>query len=169
MVNPVTDPRAKTRSVYLPKGNGWVDFWTGKRYAGGETIDTPTPINEMPLFVKAGAIIPFGPDLQYATEKKADPLELRIYTGADGSFNLYEDENDNNDYKKGVFSTIPFSWSGARKTLTIGERKGTFPGMLEERTINVIFVDATHGTGSLVSAKIDKTVKYNGNSITIKK
>lgn len=169
MVNPVTDPGATQRNVYLPKGNSWFDFWTGKTYNGGETINTPTPLNEMPLFVKAGAIIPFGPDLQYAMEKKADPLELRVYIGADGSFSLYEDENSNNNYEKGIFSTIPFSWNEVTKTLIIGARKGTFPGMLKERTINVVFVDKNHGTGDLASSKFDKTVKYNGNAMTIKK
>ncbi|MBC7418833.1 MAG: DUF4968 domain-containing protein [Pedobacter sp.] len=169
LVNPVTDSAATQRKVYLPKGNGWVNFWTGKTYKGGETINALAPLNEIPIFIKAGAIIPFEPDLQYATEKKADPLELRIYTGADGSFNLYEDENDNNNYTKGIFSTIPFSWNETNKTLTIGERKGHFAGMLMERTINVVFVNPDHGNGDLQSSKIDKTIKYNGESITVKK
>jgi alpha-D-xyloside xylohydrolase len=169
LVNPVTDSGATQRPVYLPKGNGWVDFWTGKPYKGGETIMAPAPLNIIPLYIKAGAIIPFGPDLQYAMEKKADPLELRVYPGNNGSFTLYEDENINNNYRKGIFSTIPFYWDEGTQTLTIGERKGTFAGMLKERTINIIFVDANHGNGNLSSSKIDRTVTYNGTAITIKK
>ena len=169
LVNPVTKKGETHREVYLPKGNSWFDFWTGETYNGGETITAPAPLNSMPLYIKAGSIIPFGPDLQYALEKKADPLELRVYTGANGSFNLYEDENINNEYLKGVFSTIPFTWDEASKTLTIGERKGSFPGMLNERTINVVFVDANHGNGDLASSKIDKSISYSGNSVTIKK
>lgn len=169
LVNPVTDASATKREVYLPKGSNWFDFWTGKTYLGGAQIDAAAPLNSIPLFVKAGAIIPFGPDLQYAMEKKADPLELRIYTGADGSFNLYEDENTNNDYLKGVFSHIPFVWNEANKTLTIGQRKGSFPGMLQNRTINIVFVDSKHGNGELVSNSVDQIIQYTGNAVTIKK
>jgi len=169
LVNPVTDSGATQRKVYLPKGIRWVDFWTGKSYEGGETIMAPAPLNSMPLYIKSGSIIPFGPDLQYAMEKKADPLELRVYTGKDGSFTLYEDENINNNYTKGIFSTIPFYWNEATQTLTIDERKGTFPGMLKERTLNIIFVDANKDNGDLTGSKIDRSVIYIGNAITIKK
>ncbi len=169
LVNPVTDEGATQRKVYLPKGNTWFDFWTGKTYNGGETITADAPLNSIPLFIKAGSIVPFGPDLQYAMEKKTDPLELRVYTGANGSFNLYEDENINNEYLKGVFSNIPFSWDENSQSLTIGQRKGSFPGMLKDRTINIVFVDTNHGSGDLASDKIDKTIRYNGNAVTIKK
>lgn len=169
LVNPVTDAGATKRSVYLPQGSGWFDFWTGTKYAGGETIGSPAPLNSMPLFVKAGAIIPFGPDLQYAMEKKADPLEIRVYTGANGSFNLYEDGNTNNDYLKGIYSNIPFSWNEKTQTLTIGKRIGYFPEMLKSRTINIVFVDTEHGNGDLASSKIDRSVQYTGTSISIKK
>jgi alpha-D-xyloside xylohydrolase len=169
LVNPVTDKGATQRNVYLPKGNTWVDFWTGKSYAGGQTISAITPLNIIPLYVKSGSIIPFGPDLQYAMEKKADPLELRVYTGSNGSFNLYEDGNTNNDYLKGVYSNIPFTWDEGSQSLTIGERKGAFPEMLKDRTINIVFVDENHGNGDLISNKIDKTIRYSGKAITIKK
>ena len=169
LVNPVTDAGATERKVYLPKGNIWFDFWTGKTHAGGETISAPSPLNSMPLFIKAGAILPFGPDLQFAMEKKADPLEVRVYTGANGRFNLYEDGNTDNDYLKGVYSNIPFTWDENTQTLTIEQRKGSFPEMLKYRTINIVFVDANHGNGDLASLKIDKSVSYNGNTITIKK
>lgn len=169
LVNPVTDSGATQRKVYLPKGAGWVDFWTGKYYEGGETIAAPAPLNTIPLYVKAGSIIPLGPGLQYAMEKKADPLELRVYTGKDGAFTLYEDENTNNNYRKGIFSTIPLSWNEATQTLSIGKRNGAFPGMLKERTINVVFVDSNHGSENLASSKFDRTITYNGNAIIVSK
>jgi alpha-D-xyloside xylohydrolase len=169
LVNPVTDKGATQRNVYLPKGNTWVDFWTGKSYTGGQTISAKTPLNIIPLYVKSGSIIPFGPDLQYAMEKKADPLELRVYTGSNGSFNLYEDGNTNNDYLKGVYSNILFTWDENSQTLTIGDRKGAFPEMIKDRTINIVFVDENHGNGDLISNKIDKTIRYSGKAITIKK
>jgi alpha-D-xyloside xylohydrolase len=169
LVNPVTDSGVTQRLVYLPKGSKWFDFWTGKIYSGGETIVAPAPLNSLPLFVKAGTIIPLGPDLQYAMEKKADPLEIRVYTGANGSFNLYEDDNINNDYLKGIYSSIPFIWNENTQTLNIGKRKGTFPEMLKERIMNIVFVDTNNGNGDLVSKKINKSISYNGNAITIKK
>ena len=168
LVNPVTDSGATQRKVYLPKGIGWFDFWTGKYYQGGQNVTAQAALNTIPLYVKAGSIIPFGPDLQYAMEKKADPIELRVYTGQDGSFSLYEDENTNNNYRKGLFSTILFRWKQSVQELSIGERNGNFPGMLKARTINIIFVDANHGNGSLASSKIDSTITYNGNAIIIK-
>lgn len=169
LVNPVTEAGATKREVYLPKGKGWFDFWTGKFYKAGQTISAPAPYDSMPLYIKAGAIIPFGPDLQYASEKLADPLELRVYTGDNGTFNLYEDEGENHNYENGEFSNIPFNWDETSQTLTIGERSGTFKNMLQERTINIVFVDETKGTGDLVSTKIDKTVTYNGKEIKINK
>ncbi len=169
MVCPVTDAGVKNRNVYLPKDTNWVDFWTGKTFQGGQTVAVATPLNEMPLFVKAGSIVSFGPDLQYANEKPADVIELRVYTGANGEFSLYEDESSNNNYLKGKLATIPFKWDEASKTLTIGKQLGAFDGMLKQRTFNIVFVDANHGTGSLVSSKIDKTVIYTGEELKIKK
>jgi alpha-D-xyloside xylohydrolase len=157
----------KTRKVYLPGTTRWIDFWTGKTFTGGESIITPAPIDIMPLFVKAGAIIPMGPYLQYATEKPADPVELRIYPGADGTFELYEDENDNYNYEKGKYTLIPFSWNDRGKTLTIGERRGTFKGMLKERTINVVLVNGTDGVG-VEPSKTFTPVHYSGKSVTVK-
>ncbi len=120
----------KTKELYLPKGADWFDFWTGIKFSGGQTIKKETPIDIIPLYVKAGSILPVGPKVQFATEKKWDNLEIRVYEGANGEFTLYEDENDNYNYEKGVFSTITFSWDDAKKILTINDRKGTFPGML---------------------------------------
>jgi alpha-D-xyloside xylohydrolase len=152
----------KARMVYLPEGTSWFDFWTGKTYNGGQRARFEAPIDKIPLLVKAGSIIPMGPFVQYSTEKPADPIELRIYKGANGSFTLYEDENDNYNYEKGVFATIAFNWDDASKTLTIGARKGEFPGMLKTRTIKVVLVDEKHGNGIEISSSFDKTIAYNG-------
>ncbi len=166
LVSPVTEPGATKRHVYLPKAN-WYDFWTGKAVDGGGAIDAAAPIDRMPLFVRAGSLVPMGPDVQYAAEKPADPIELRVYPGADGHFTLYEDENDTYDYEKGQFATIAFGWDDANGTLTIGERKGNFPGMLAERTFHVVFVGAGHGAGIEPTATADKTVKYSGQQISV--
>jgi alpha-D-xyloside xylohydrolase len=156
-----------TRKVYLPKSTTWFDFWTGKIYKGGQTIDAKAPVETLPLFIKAGSIVPMGPFLQYATEKPANPLELRIYPGANGSFTLYEDENNTYDYEKGVYATISFKWDNAKRELIIGKRQGTFPGMLKERTFHIIIVSPTKGTGVAITKNPDKTVLYDGNGQTI--
>jgi alpha-D-xyloside xylohydrolase len=152
----------QTRAVYLPAGSSWTDFWTGRTMAGGKTVEAAAPIDKMPLWVRTGSIIPMGPFVQYAAEKPADPLELRIYPGADGGFPLYEDENDNTNYEKGAYTTIDFQWNDAAKTLTIGNRKGSFPGMLGKRTFHVILVDEKKGTGIETTEKPDRIVPYDG-------
>jgi alpha-D-xyloside xylohydrolase len=158
---PVTTPKVK--KVYLPEGTTWYDFWTGKTYNGGQRATFDTPIDKIPLLVKAGSIIPMGPFVQYSTEKPEGPIELRIYKGANGSFTLYEDENDNYNYEKGVYATIAFNWDDTNKTLTIGARKGEFPGMLKTRTIKVVLVDEKHGAGIEISQLFDKVLVYNGD------
>jgi alpha-D-xyloside xylohydrolase len=158
----------KSRQVYLPEKTIWTDFWTGKQFEGGKTITTPAPIEIIPIFIKAGAIIPMGPFLQYSTEKPADPIELRIYPGADGKFTLYEDENNNYNYENGLFSTIQFSWDDAAKELIISDRIGDFPGMLNERSFNIVLVSVNHGTGLDVTQDPDKFIRYTGKKITIK-
>jgi alpha-D-xyloside xylohydrolase len=159
----VVEPRPQTRPVYLPAGTQWIDFWTGQSLAGGQTITADAPIDKIPLLVKAGSIIPMGPFIQYAAEKPADPIELRIYPGADGSFTLYEDENDNYDYEKGVYATIAFHWDDASRRLTIDDRKGSFPGMLQERTIDLVVVGKDHGTGVGTTGNPDKVITYQGS------
>ncbi len=131
-------------------------------------MDVPAPQEVIPLFVRAGSIIPIGPELQYSSDKPADPIELRIYPGANGTFTLYEDEGDSYRYEKGVYSTIPFSWDNASKTLIIGARKGEFPGMLKERTFNVVLVKEKHGNGIAAVEKPDNVVKYSGKEIKVK-
>jgi len=166
LVNPVTEPGAKTRHLYLPQTT-WYDFWTGSSTAGGQMIEAASPIERMPLYVRAGSILPLGPEEEYATEKPADPLELRVYRGADGDFILYEDENDTYNYEKGVHATIHFSWDDSRHILTIGDRAGSFPGMLSTRTFHVVFVSENHGVGGELTADADKTVTYSGKQIMV--
>jgi alpha-D-xyloside xylohydrolase len=167
LVNPVTEPGATTRHLYLPNAK-WYDFWTGAVLQGGRALDAPSPIDRMPLYVRAGSILPLGPDVQYAAEKSADPIEIRVYRGANGAFTLYEDENDTYDYEKGAYSTIPFSWDDATHTLTIGDRTGSFRGMLEKRTFRVVFVTDNHGTGGGLTEDADKTVQYSGKKISVR-
>ena len=167
LVNPVTEPGKKSRRVYLPESTAWFDFWTGEQLTGGQTIIAPAPVETIPLYIKAGSIVPMGPFLQYATEKPADPLEIRIYPGADGTFVLYEDENNNYNYEKGVFSTISFRWNDANHQLTIDTRKGKFPGMPEKRTFMIVLVNKNKGTGTGITENPDKTVQYSGDTQTI--
>jgi alpha-D-xyloside xylohydrolase len=177
LVNPVTESLycqsdnkniKKTRKVYLPKASEWYDFWTGRLIAGGQTINASAPIETLPLFIKAGSIVPMGPFLQYATEKIADPLEIRIYSGADADFVLYEDENDTYNYEHGNYSTIAMNWNEATKTFTIKERKGEFPCMLKDRTFRIVWVNQKNGIG-LEPALKAKTIKYSGKEIELKK
>ncbi len=166
LVNPVTEPGAAMRAVYLP-GAEWYDFWSGATVKGPTTVAAPTPLDRMPLYVRAGSIVPMGPEVEWSTQKPADPIELRVYRGADSSFTLYEDENDNYNYEKGAYATIPFRWDEARQTLTIGDRKGEFPGMLASRTFRIVFVGEKHGTGINAEDKPDKVVQYAGKQIAI--
>jgi alpha-D-xyloside xylohydrolase len=166
LVNPVTEPGASERHLYLPKSK-WFDFWTGAVMEGGRALDAPAPLERMPLFVRAGSIIPLGPDVQYAAEKPSDPIELRVYRGADGDFLLYEDENDTYDYAKGSYATIAFRWDDARHVLTIGDRKGSFAGMLENRTFCIVLVGEGHGAGIAPTSQPDKVVEYSGRQVTI--
>jgi alpha-D-xyloside xylohydrolase len=168
LVCPVIQPNVVTRRVYLPKGTSWIDFWTGQHYSGGETITASAPINQLPLYVKAGAIIPLGPYLQYAAEKPSDPIELRIYGGANSAFTLYEDEGDNTNYERGQYATIPLTWNDKTHTLNLGERSGHFPGMPAERTFHIVWVRSDHGTGVAPASTIDRTVTYDGQAITVK-
>ncbi|HZI32854.1 MAG TPA: DUF5110 domain-containing protein, partial [Candidatus Binatia bacterium] len=167
LVCPVTAPHATNRLVYLPSGTSWVNFWTGKTVDSGRTVTANAPLNIMPLYVRAGSIVPLGPVMQYATEKPEDPIELRVYRGADGQFTLYEDEGNNYDYEKGEYATIPISWNEAKHTLEIGKRQGEFPGMLKERTFNIVWVSDGHGVGINSSEKPDTMVRYHGMAMKI--
>lgn len=168
LVAPITKPDITQWNVYLPKSIKWYDFWTGMQFAGGQTVKTAAPEDKIPLFVKAGTILPIGPQVQYAQEKKWDNLELHIYPGADGKFVLYEDQDDNYNYEKGMYTTITFRWDDKNSTLTIGDRKGSFPGMLTDRKFNIVVDTKNKGAKANAVAKQIKTVHYNGEKIRIR-
>jgi len=157
-----------TRELYLPSGTEWIDFWTGEKLQGGQKLKKEAPVDIIPLYVRAGAILPIGPDIRYATEKKWDDLEIRVYAGADGRFTLYEDENDNYNYEKGLCSTIAFTWNNASNTLTISDRKGSFPGMLSERKFRIILVEENKGSGNGILRQREKETIYEGKTTIIK-
>jgi alpha-D-xyloside xylohydrolase len=155
-----------SRSVYLPKNSDWIDFWTGKKYSGGQEIKSDATFETMPLFVKAGSIIPMGPFVQFTTEK-TDPVEIRIYPGANGEFVLYEDENDNYNYEKGLYSLIKFKWDDTAKTITIEDRNGEFLGMIKNRNFSIALVNENNGTGINIS-KQTKNIGYSGEKQIVK-
>jgi alpha-D-xyloside xylohydrolase len=160
MVSPVTTSGATSRSVYLPAGT-WYDFWTGSSTMGGTTMTASAPLSQLPIHVRGGSILPMGPMIQYATQS-ADPLEIRVYAGADASFTIYEDEGDTYNYETGQYAQIPLTWNNAAKTLTIGARTGSYTGMPTTRTFNVVFVGANHGSGIAVTGTPDQVVHYDG-------
>ena len=186
LVKPVTDPlytwkdkekkghtiypdvrkAAAPVNVYLPKGNKWYDFWSNTQYEGGQDIQRLCPIDIMPVFIKAGTILPFGPEVQYSSEKPWDELEIRVYPGADGKFTLYEDEGDNYNYEKGKFSEIQFVWNEADRTLNIAPRKGSYKGMLQHRRFHIVLVDANSGAGEQ-PMQASKSVEYDGKAVKI--
>lgn len=161
LIYPDVKQAAAPVNVYLPKGNKWFDFWDNTPYEGGQDIQRLCPIDIMPVFIKAGTILPFGPDVQYSNEKPWDELEIRVYPGDNGEFTLYEDEGNNYNYEKGKFSEIKFSWDEASHQLTIAPRKGSFKGMLASRKFHVVLVGENSGDGNL-PMKATKTVDYNG-------
>jgi alpha-D-xyloside xylohydrolase len=168
MVNPVYEYEARSRKVYLPATTGWYNMFTGKHYTGGQTIDAAAPYSSIPVFVREGAILPVGPEIQYTTQKPADPITLYICTGNDGAFTLYEDENTNYNYEKGAYSLIPLSFTNASKTLVIGARKGKFAGMSEKRTFNIVFVTPDKPGKLKFYGTPDKVVTYDGTEQEIK-
>ena len=147
----------KTATKYLPKGITWYDFWTGKQYKGGQNVTLETSLDRVPMFVRPGSILPLGPEMQYVGEKAWDNLELRVYPGAEGYFTLYEDEGDSYNYEKGIYSTITFQWNDKSRTLTIGSRKGEYPGMLKSRKFTIVLPDGK-----------TQTVDYDGTEKTVK-
>lgn len=168
MVSPVVRQGAMSRSVYLPRGAKWIDFWTGEESVGGRSKTVPGPMDAVPIHVRAGSIVPMGPRVEYASEKPADPIELRVYPGASGAFELYEDENDGYAYEKGVYATIPIRWNENTQSLTFGRRAGAFPGMLKKRTFRVVWVRPGRGVG-LASALADKVVEYDGRPVSVRR
>src|SRR6201993_1737655 len=165
LVNPVLKADATKRSVYLPAAATWYDFWTGKSLNGGQEIEADAPLDRMPLFVRAGSILPMGPQIEYATQDPAGPLELRIYRGADGKFDLYEDAGDGYEYEKGEHSVIPIRWNDRSSSLSIGSRQGSFPGMIEHRKFGVVLVGNGHGAGADVTEVLNAEIDYDGKEV----
>lgn len=149
--------KQKTSEIYLPAGAVWYDYWTNQQYKGGQKITLQTTIDKIPLFVKAGSIVPIGPKVQYATEKSWDNLTINVYSGANGEFILYEDEFDNYNYEHGEYTEIPMTWNNSSRTLTIGDRKGSYEGMLAKRKFTITLNSGTQ-----------KTVDYTGTSTVVK-
>lgn len=167
LVNPITEAGATSRSVYLPAA-GWYDFWSGERVKGDQAITAAAPIDRIPLYVRAGSIVPLGPEIEYAGENSDAPIELRIYRGANAQFTLYEDQGDTYAYEHGASATIPISWDEASATLTIGTRAGSYPGMPAEKKFRVIWVGQNHGAGPEITARADREVTYTGKEVQVK-
>ncbi len=160
LVAPVYEYGARTREVYFPECEGWYDYYTNKFHKGGVAENVAAPYDRMPLYVRAGSIVPCGPEIQWSDQKAADMIDLYVYMGADGEFTLYEDENVNYNYEKGMCSKIRFSYNDRMKLLSIEEREGEFPGMLENRSFRIIPV-SKDGAGKV------QTVEYNGLSMKV--
>jgi len=167
MVCPVYQYEARKREVYLPAGTNWYDFYTGKQLLGGQTLQADAPYGRIPLFIPEGAIVPVGPEIQYTDQKPADHVVLYVYKGRDGSFTLYEDEGINYNYEKGHYSAISFNYNQKNQTLTIGERKGDFKGMLKDRKFKIVIVDPSNPKAFLSDAS-GKEIDYNGAHQVIK-
>jgi alpha-D-xyloside xylohydrolase len=167
LVSPVLREHATSRTLYLPASTDWYDFWTGERLAGGAEVSVAAPIGRIPLNVRAGSILPLGPAIEYAGQA-ADPIELRIYPGANGDFTLYEDEGDSYRYERGAHAIIPLHWEDAARTLTIGARVGSYPGMAAGHSFNVVIVAGGHGTGAEPAQTPDKAIQYTGEKIEAK-
>lgn len=167
LVNPVTAYRARSRPVYLPP-TAWYDFWTGQRLAGGRTVQAAAPYDRIPVYVRAGSILPVGPELQYTDEQPADSITLMVYTGADGRFSLYEDDGTSYGYERGEFARIPLRWDERSRTLIIGRREGSFPGMLARRRFQLVFVSPARPVGFSFEPQPDRTVSYAGEELRIR-
>lgn len=164
MVCPVTTYKMRERSVYFPEGNGWYDFYSGAYISGGQQMNVKAPYEKMPLYVKAGSIIPIGPEIEYA-QQSVDPITLYVYRGADATFEMYEDDGTSYGYEKGAYSIIPISYTETDGKITIGDRVGSFKGMPAERTFHIIWVDRDHPTGFDTIKKPDLVIRYVGKEI----
>lgn len=166
MVAPVYKYGARSKDMYFPEGKGWYDFYTGKFVQGGQQLNVEAPYERIPLYVKAGSIVPFGPEVQYAMEKQPDVVTLYVYAGADADFTLYEDEGDNYGYEQGKYATISMHYNDAEGKLTIKERQGSFPGMLQQRTFKVVKVTKDNPVAFDLNTA-SQTIVYDGNEITV--
>ena len=168
MACPVGYYKARTREVYLPKQSGWYDLYTGKHYAGGQTITADAPYERMPVYVREGSIVPYGPEIQWSDEKQPELITLYVYTGKDADFLLYEDEGTNYDYEQGKYATINIHYDESSGTLTFGKRNGAFDGMLESRKFKVVTVTPTKMQSLEFDNVQGQTVSYDGNQTTLK-
>ncbi|MGR4863454.1 glycoside hydrolase family 31 protein [Caulobacter sp. LARHSG274] len=166
MINPVTQRGAETRTVYLPGAAPWYDFWTGRRHQAGTTVTAAAPLDRLPIYVRAGAIVPLGPVVSHAQAGADAPLEIRVYRGADGAFTLYDDEGDGQGYRQGRQATIELRWNEAARTLTLGPRQGQYPGMPRERTFNIVWTGEGTGAG-LATSPPAKVVRYVGQQVVV--
>jgi alpha-D-xyloside xylohydrolase len=167
LVSPVWMEGARKRDVYLPAAASWYDFWSGEKVSGGQELEVDAPVEKLPLFMRAGSIVPLGPEIEYTGQKPASTIEIRIYRGANGKFNLYEDEGDSYRYEQGEYSVIPMDWNEADGTLTFGERMGKFPGMVERREFHIVLVSPGHGVGENNSPDSDAVVEYTGSAAKV--
>ena len=168
MACPVGYYKARTRSVYFPKQTGWYDLYTGDFIQGGQRLIVDAPYERIPVFVREGSIIPFGPEIQYCDEKPAELIHLYVYAGKDGQFQLYEDEGVNYNYEKGKYATIDITYDDASKTLTFGKRKGQFDGMLKQRRFNVVLISKDAAKALNLENPEGVLVNYNGKQISVK-
>jgi alpha-D-xyloside xylohydrolase len=166
LVAPITEPGVWEWNVYLPGSTDWYDFWSGRRFRGGQTITTAAPQDKIPVFVRAGSIVPMGKNLQYSSEKAMDTLDIRIYAGTDGQFNLYSDEGDNYNYEKGNYVLIPFQWNEQMQTLTIGKQQGKYPGALQQYVFNIVLVKESQGHG-IHRSPVTKRIIYKGEKTKV--
>ncbi len=168
LVAPVYEYKARDRKVYFPSACGWYDFYSGQFIPGGRYLDVSAPYERLPLFVREGSIIPFGPEIEYTSQKPADPVTLFVYTGRNASFTLYEDEGVNYGYERGECTFIPFIYDEVSGELTIGERKGQYPGMLRDRTFNIVWVTRINNIEFDPDMKPHATLSYDGNPVVVK-
>ncbi|MBS1655479.1 MAG: DUF5110 domain-containing protein, partial [Bacteroidetes bacterium] len=168
LVSPVCNYKQRTREIYLPADNNWYDIYSGEMKNGGVMIDAKAPYDRIPVFVKEGSIIPFGPELEYTGEKKADTITLYVYTGKDARFTLYEDEGTNYNYEKGKYATIDFTYNERSKSLVVEKRKGNFPGMLQTRVFNIVWINDKAQKGIDTNPVTDQTVNYKGEKVIVK-
>ncbi|HEX8585434.1 MAG TPA: TIM-barrel domain-containing protein [Allosphingosinicella sp.] len=168
LVAPVTRFKARSRGVYLPAGTRWFDFHSGRSFAGGRTIEAPAPYAQMPLFVRAGSIVPMGPEVQSTAEDvSGKPVTLHVYTGADGAFSLYEDDGVSMQYGTGAFSRVPIRWNEKARTLTLGAREGSFPGMAERRSFRIVW-NRPGKARALALEAADAAIVYEGRAQVVK-
>jgi len=166
LVAPITSYKQRSREVYLPNAL-WYNLWTGAPTTAG-TVTADAPYDSIPVYVRAGSILPLGPDVQYIGEKPADPLTLQVFEGANGSFTLYEDDGLTFDYEHGAFTEIPITWNESTQTLTIGARKGSFPAMLKHRSFQIVVTSKSSPTAFSLTPKPIKTIEYAGDAVSTK-